>query len=116
MNYTKRAMIVKKLFRKTVDGCVDWEESFINNGYLTTRDGVSIIIYKDSDDSGSDRYEFRLLNEHGEVVDEFSDEDFDDSDMYNFCAELYSIARGYAKGTEQLLDKLLNSLEDDEPF
>lgn len=117
MNFDKRSLIINKLLAKTRQGVVDWEESFSADGYMTTRGGISILIGKGENENDQPLYNFKLFNEYNDVVDEFSDEDLSDEEMFHTCVELYSLARGYAKGTEQLLDRLLNSLNDDDvPF
>lgn len=115
MDLEKRRKVIKMLLDKTREGKVEWSETFSDDGYITTRDGVSIVVDKGSNDSGHDLFLFKLLNQYNDVVDDFCDEDFGDLEVYHQCSELYSLARGYAKGTEQLLDKLISSL-DDVPF
>lgn len=115
MSSNKRIILVEKMLCQTRSGNVDWEETVNGNEFLVTKVSLSILVSKGQGNNGA-LYIIKILNEYGEIIDEFNDETWGyDEHVSKIFAELYNLARGYAMGTEQALDRLLYSF-DDVPF
>jgi len=113
MSFDKRLALIGKLLEHTRNGKLDWEETTNPDEFIISRNELSIAILKTKNSQNHNLYIFTITDEDGDTIDEFDDEVWEgDNDIFRMIAELHKLARGYAKGTEQALDKLLQSFED----
>jgi len=113
MGYDKRLALIEKMHEHTQNGRVDWEETVNNNEFIVSKSNLSVVVNKGQNQNNGTLYTFSIMDEEGDTIDEFNDESWGEDDhIFGMCRDLYNMARGYAKGTEQALDKLLTSFGD----
>ena len=118
MRQRKLLDIANKLLERSKLGGVNWHISEVENTYVVTYSRSAFSI--SSDEVQPDYYRIAAINENAIEVDslEFQDEDHPG---YPLISELYDLAKGQARGVDDVLNTLLQEIEqqstvDDSPF
>lgn len=120
MSLQKIAAVVDRLLGLTKNNELVWETTETEEVFQVSFANSSIklsyrpTVEEDTEDDDID-YVVTVLNNSGLVVEEVSDIELRDymTDSFDKLDELYELARGYALGTEQILDSLIDELELD---
>ena len=123
MAHPKLIKLVQRLEKQTTSGNLDWEEDPFNDGsYTVNFSDYSVAISKEIRRKGFEDsvtlYRIRLLNEKGNEVESFTDEDIDEFGTDNFILmqSIFETARRRATGAEAAIDAVLSELGDDDPW
>lgn len=100
--------IIKKLKDKTIADKVNWVESAADNTFVVNMTDSSLSIKKDFG-WGEDKIVFALLNENGQMIDNFDVSDKEDE--WVKVDDLYVAARRRAMGVDETLKKLRKKIE-----
>jgi hypothetical protein len=111
--------LVQKLYRRTSDGCVDWEETEIEGIFQAAFPEYTVRLSVQSPDGhapGSEDYMLSIFNTHGLKIEEVSDVDLAEDlvDSYEVMKHLYRAARRKAMGVDQALDSILSTLGEED--
>lgn len=119
MSMEKQKKLVRLLIDNTSSGKLDWQTTFSDEMFHVSLKNKSVGIEEARNRNGASLYRISLMNEAGEVVETFSDEDLDDPESagswFGAMGELYNTARRTARGAEKLLNEIIDEL-DDSPF
>lgn len=119
MKDLKQETLVRVLVRKTDAGDLEWKNSVDEDVFQVSIKENTIRLSKVEGPHGLDYY-VTLINDFGQEVDVFSDEDLDADTgqrlWYGEMKGLYERARRVALGSDQVLRKLLDDLEDEDEF
>jgi hypothetical protein len=113
----KTVTLVRRLFDRTNDGELGWEEAGDSDGFRAALSNYGVLIarreLRDQWGSPLPCYVLRILNQHGRVVEEITAEDFGGSlpNPEKVMESLYEGARRRAMGVEEAFESILNSLE-----
>jgi hypothetical protein len=120
---SKSWKLVVSLLRGTEGGRLEWGKTEIEGTYqLTLPEHAIQIAEAASPSSASTRcIQVSMFDKEGQLIDQFSDEDFETRDdqmlAWRDMSTLHRLARGYALGLEQAYDTVLKEIEDpDVPF
>ena len=124
MNIIKIATIVNKLCESTRGGNIEWnqteKEDVFETSYPDFAMRLSTRPKKDREaPSGAIDYVISIYNSSGILMESASDIELNNAmdNAYETLSSLYNTARGYALGTEQILDSIISTLDkDDIPF
>ena len=127
MAYRKLAKLALGLYRETVDGRVDWEETTSSGVYQASFSNYAVTIsLQESQDDEENNVRISIYNSEASMIESFSDSALDcdwffEMDVtetpFKIMYELYEIARRTALGSEQAVNEILKELEDDDlPF
>jgi len=119
MSYPQMVYLVQKLYRRTDDGSVEWEETEIEGVFQAPFPEYTVRLSMQSPDGhvpGSEDYVLSIFDARGLEIEEVSDVDLaeDLADSYEVMRHLYRAARRKAMGVDQALDSLLSSLGQDD--
>jgi hypothetical protein len=108
MTNEKIFTLITKLHEKTERGEIDWEVTANSSRFATSSADYSILIGEQGDD-----YDLFIVDQFDELVERVSDVDlardgFNDS--LQIMRSLFSQARRNARGTDKVIDDILNSL------
>ncbi len=119
----KFAMLVEKLYNKTIDGDIEWEKTDIEGVFQASFPNYSIRlstekIHYQEDDTITEYYYFNIYNSEGKLIESTDNYQLSDSleDSYDKMEKMYHIARRRSLGVEKAIDDLLSELDDDLPF
>jgi len=122
MSLEKPRKLMEVLHRRTLNGEIDWQESFPDVYQVSFKDN-SVQLGAQFHEDEEATYTISLLNSEGTVADRFTDEDLDvdqfgtaGKQWYKRVGELYSMARRRARGADKVLDDILKEIDDDIPF
>jgi hypothetical protein len=116
--------LILRLYRRTQDGKVPWVKAVEDETFQATfSKGFSIqIAPRPSVDPSEDEpdYWVTILNETGEVVEEFSNLSFPNTKLagiypWVMFRDIHTIARRTAMGAERAIDTIMAELGEDEP-
>ncbi len=115
MSYPQMVYLVQKLYRRTGDGGVEWEETEIEGVFQTAFPEYTIRLSTETPDGhvrASEDYVLTIFNSRGLKIEEVSDVDLAEDlvESYEVMKHLYGAARRKAMGVEQALDSLLSAL------
>ena len=108
MAHDKLLNIANKLLERSRLGEVNWRTSEAENTYLVTYSRSSFLIW--SDEVAPRYFRISAMGEDGVVVDSMELQDEDDIG-YEPVSTLYDLASRQAKGTDEVLDNLLQEIE-----
>ena len=117
MAYKKLAVLTGDLYKKTLSGKIDWEETALKEVYQTSVANYSLRI---SREAASVR--ITIVNELGNEIETFLDDDLSPAwfveigitdNPFIVMKSMYEIARRRALGSEQAIDNILRELDDD---
>jgi hypothetical protein len=124
MSLEKQWKMVQLLYAKTMDDEVDWREGAAPDTFQVSANRYSLTLRQTPAQATPDEFDYivTLLNENGDVADQFADGDLyqefketikDQSQMpYRVLGRLYELARRRALGTDRILDAILSDLGD----
>ncbi len=120
MAYEKLARLVLKLAEKTSASEINWEQTAEDGTYQAAFADYSVHLYMIYNREGSPDIFIRIHDENGNVIEEISDMDLrefntDDINFYIVMKNMYDISRRQALGTEKIVNKILDILDDKEP-
>lgn len=126
MTGDQHAILIKKLLDKSRVRELAWKEGIYTNSFQISFRNNAVLVQpiKGRHPANTD-YEFMLLNDQGEVVDSFTDEDLKNvfpngpafgESWYAVCKEIYDLARRRALGADKVMEEILTELDDDLPF
>ena len=115
MSYPQMVYLVQKLYGRTDDGSVAWEETEIEGVFQAAFSEYAVRLSMQSPDGhvpGSEDYVLSILNSRGLKIEEISDVDLAEDlvDSYEVMKHLYRAARRKAMGVDQALDSILSAL------
>ena len=123
MAYEKLARLVCKIYKRTIEGEINWEETATTGVYQTSFADYSILIsLQPSQSGGESDVEISIIDVFGNEVESFLDVDLKSNwlhdlgitkNPYSVMKETYDIARRVALGSEKAVDDILAVLEDD---
>lgn len=125
MSYQKLADTALKLSEKTKGGSVIWEDTAQKGTYQASINRIAVQISQVAGTGWGDEcdYKISIFDSDGDMVESFESQDIDPLlpagvNAQEMLDEMYNAARRMALGTEQVLDALLESLEEDDdlPF
>lgn len=124
MSIEKIATIVNKLQLSTKKGSLQWEKTEKEAVYEVAFPNFTIRLSsqpteEEVADIGDVDYVISIYDSSGTSVESASDIDLKPvlDQSYKILKEIYQSAKGYALGTEQTLDSIISTLdEDDIPF
>jgi L-asparaginase II len=107
--------LVQKLYRRTDDGDVEWEETEIEGVFQAAFPEYTIRLSMETPDGhvrASEDYVLTIFNSRGLKIEEVADVDLAEDlvESYEVMKHLYGAARRKAMGVEQALDSLLSAL------
>ena len=108
MSLQKMALLLQKLEKLTLSGNLDWEPTEKDNVFQTSFPNFSVRIYPEEED-----YVISIFNSEGLLLESVTDPELSDilKDSFSRMKALYESSRGYALGTEKVLDDILNELD-----
>ncbi len=121
MGREKTVALVRRLFERTNDGELAWEEAKGADGFHVAFPQYAIVIARrearDEWGSASQRYVLSILNAQDRVVEEIGHEDLAGSlqNPEKIMESLYEGARRRAMGVEEAFDSILSSLGSSTP-
>ena len=109
--------LVKRLIERTDQGSLNWETSSSNGVYQASFPDLTVRVSKpDAFQYGAaNYYVLSLHNEHGEMIDQITDDVLKNSGFDNAhhqMEHLYTEARRKAMGVDIAIDKILGELGD----
>ena len=123
MAYRKLANLACKLYQKTIQGDVNWEETAWTGTYQASFADYSILIsLQPSHKGGEDDVKISIRDGEGNEIESFLDVDLEDSWLlefgvvetsYSLLKDTYDTARRAALGSEKAINEILSVLEDD---
>lgn len=121
MAIDEHLILFNRLYQRTRDGSLKWTETVDENTFSVAFKDFSVSIHSVRGDHGATDYVFQILNDSGEVVDQFRDTElgsmfeYDEErrEFYESVARLFEIARRNARGADQALKSILRQLGDD---
>ena len=117
MSSDKRIEMVKKLLQKTNKGVIGWEDTSDENKFQAMISNHIIQVSLEDEKGKPLGVQIDILNNKGEIIDNFICKENAGSIYRDTFYPMFEKARGYARGTEQALDEILNVLNDDDvPF
>ena len=119
MSYPRMVYLVQKLYRRTDDGSVQWEETESEGVFQAPFPEYTVCLsmqLPDGNAPGSEDYVLSIFDARGVEIEEISDVDLaeDLADSYEVMKHLYRAARRKAMGVDQALDSILSSLGQDD--
>jgi len=121
MAVDKRKQLTRMLLKKTENGSLEWQES-PNDGFFVAFKENSVRISSLERRTGM-LFTLSVINNRGEVVETFTDEELDRSEgteigaeWYQALRELFELSRRSARGADKVLNEILNELDDGIPF
>jgi len=102
----KQRKLVDVLYQRTKDGLLDWKLTPVSERYQVSFANYSIQIGEREND-----YVIYLVDNEGDVADEFSDDDLGSGGYYSHMKEMHGLARRQARGVDNLLNAILSELE-----
>lgn len=123
MAYRKLASLACRLYQRTYDGEVDWEETASTGVYQASFADYSIIISLQPPQSGGDSdVKISIIDDVGNEVESFLDVDLESEWLidlgiietpFKIMKDTYDTARRAALGSEKAIDEILAVLEND---
>jgi|WetSurMetagenome_2_1015567.scaffolds.fasta_scaffold115988_2 hypothetical protein len=116
MAYDKIIKLVEKLYDKTMENKIQWEQIFLEGGIYQASFPEFTIKIKQLNRGGDNFIIIQIYNSVGELIDEIDDADVQkenpDFVAYELMHDLFEKARRIAMGTDQAIDKIISALED----
>ncbi len=108
--------LAQRLLAKTQNGEIGWERTSEDDVFQASFKGYAAQVGTRSAPIGGGvqriDYIVRVLNEDGEIVDEFADTDIPRGEALETMRQLHELARRRVLGADQALDAILGQLED----
>jgi hypothetical protein len=110
MGNEKMVSLLQKLYQRTSEGRVPWQETEMPEVFQAAFPGYAVRIHHDPD---SGDIVLSLFNEEGAQIEEVTDEDIKNElqNSFTLMKDLYDTARRTAMGVEEALDKILAELD-----
>lgn len=112
----KARMFVEKVCAKTIAGELKWEKT-PKTGVFQTGIARLVVLFSLQEKQNVKMYQLELLDENGEVVDSYTDETFERSEvalspnsLFKRMGTAYERARRQAMGVDRALDAILEEL------
>ena len=122
MDMEKQARLVRHLFRKTNEDDLEWQTSAAGTFVVSFRNN-GVQLRRGDTGAQSPIFFVDLINDQGEVVETFDDEDLDRAatagtggEYFQLLGNLFELARRSAMGSDKVLNDLLKELDDEIPF
>ena len=122
MAYRRLAELTYRLYRKTLEGKIDWEVTASVDVYQASLASHSILIsVQPSQTAAGEDVKIVIVDGEGNIVETFLDVDLDVSwfsemgaelGPYTLMLDLYNQARRFALGSEKSIQDILNELDD----
>lgn len=117
----KYAKLVENLFTQTQLQKMEWVEDEFTSEVGTPVGNYTVLLRYGNNAQGSDLIIGRIVDQSGNHIDSFDDEDFagmepsisDYSSFWPLMKDLYSMAKRSAKGVDKALDEILKSFDED---
>lgn len=111
----KHFQLIDRLHDKTMSGKIEWKKGVKDEAFQTVLRDYTVQLLRQPSRAHpeEDLFVLRLLDNDGEVVDEFTDEDFGENvkhHAFNLLNATHSRARMKAMGVDKVLDDLLDEL------
>lgn len=120
MSYKKIANIIEKIYEKTTENTVQWEETETSDIFQVSFSNYALRISKKQLSQDIDDCDFMIevINTLGETIEYVKDEDISSliENSYYKMKLTYESARKKALGVDDALDSILNELNDGIPF
>lgn len=116
---SKIRSFIEKMYRGTIDGNINWEETQYNGIYQSSFPNYSIHIMAGKENNDTPYIEITIYNDEGKVIETIRDDDDslrDMNDSYQRMEEIYETARSQAMGLEKALDDIIDYLDKIPPF
>lgn len=112
MANAKMISLLRKLLSKTRESGLQWQEDPFEDAFYATIAGSAIYVK-----SIENKITIELRNTSGTILDNVSDDDsaLEYEDRLS-VRELFELARRYALGTDDVIDKVISELDDEIPF
>lgn len=101
--------VLTGLVRRTTEGKLRWSRTVEQDRFITSVDAISVVI-EEAGSPENARYRLDILGESGEIVESLRYEDTT-TEQDRKLARLYILARRSAHNTDEILQKLADSLE-----
>jgi len=117
MQEQKTVTLLRRLFDRTNDGELGWEEAGDADGFRADLSGYQVLILRrevrDQFGNPNKTYILSILNPDGRLIEEITPEDFGTSlpNPERVMESLYEGARRRAMGVEEAFESILSSLE-----
>jgi hypothetical protein len=112
----KQLQLVERLHERTIKSRVPWQDTSEEEVYqVSFAAGYSVqITERGAEQDTGLEYVLTITNEEGDIVDEFSDSDFDeiheDKRASELMRETFRRARKVAQGSDRAIDAILDEL------
>ena len=127
MAYKELADLTARLYRTSLEGQVNWEETVLKDVYQASLANYSVrISLEESQSSMQSDVRISIVNSEGTIVESFSDVDLDpewlnefqiEESPYRIMLNTYEVARRTALGAEKAIKDIVRELRDKEiPF